>query len=66
MMKITLYSPDQQAKGAFDGGQITELKPIGFPGEGSAVKRVGPLFFHIGKFKFGKEIKHNEDLSNWR
>jgi hypothetical protein len=37
--------PDQQATGAFDGGRITEIKPIGFPGEGGAVDRVGPLFY---------------------
>lgn len=44
-MNITLYPPAKQAKGAFDGGKITELKPIGFPGEGSNVKRIGPLFY---------------------
>jgi redox-sensitive bicupin YhaK (pirin superfamily) len=44
-MSIVIYPPDQQAVGEFDGGKITEQKPIGFPGEGSAVKRVGPLFY---------------------
>ncbi|BAU28726.1 hypothetical protein DFP93_10538 [Aneurinibacillus soli] len=44
-MKIAVYPPEQQATGAFDGGKITEQKPIGFPGEGSAVKRIGPLFY---------------------
>ena len=44
-MKITVYTPDQQAVGEFDGGKITEQKPIGFPGEGSAVRRLGPLFY---------------------
>ncbi|WP_028547324.1 pirin family protein [Paenibacillus sp. UNC451MF] len=44
-MKLTIYPPVKQAKGAFDGGKITELKPIGFPGEGSVVKRIGPLFY---------------------
>jgi quercetin 2,3-dioxygenase len=44
-MKILVYPPDRQAVGEFDGGKITEQKPIGFPGEGSAVKRVGPLFY---------------------
>lgn len=44
-MNITVYSVEQQGTGAFDGGKITEQKPIGFPGEGSAVKRVGPLFY---------------------
>lgn len=44
-VKINVYPPHLQATGAFDGGNITELKPIGFPGEGSAVKRVGPLFY---------------------
>ena len=40
-----LYGLDQQGRGAFDGGRIVESKPIGFPGEGSEVKRVGPLFY---------------------
>jgi redox-sensitive bicupin YhaK (pirin superfamily) len=44
-MTIQIYSPKQQAVGSFDGGKMTEQKPIGFPGEGSAVKRVGALFY---------------------
>ncbi len=42
---VTIYHVDQQATGAFDGGRITETKPIGFPGESGAVDRVGPLFY---------------------
>lgn len=26
---ITIYQPDQQGTGAFDGGRITGIKPIG-------------------------------------
>jgi redox-sensitive bicupin YhaK (pirin superfamily) len=44
-MKINIYPPEQQAVGEFDGGKIIEQKPIGFPNEGSAVRRVGPLFY---------------------
>lgn len=44
-MKIERYSPAQQGSGEFDGGTITEQKPIGFPGEGSEVHRIGPLFY---------------------
>ncbi|KEO83836.1 pirin family protein [Tumebacillus flagellatus] len=44
-MALQLYTPEQQAVGFFDGGKIVEQKPIGFPGEGSAVKRVGTLFY---------------------
>ena len=44
-MNINRYSVNQQGVGEFDGGKITEQKPIGFPGEGSEVKRVGPLFY---------------------
>ncbi|MCR8629920.1 pirin family protein [Paenibacillus radicis (ex Xue et al. 2023)] len=44
-MTITIYPPEKQAVGNFDGGKITELKPIGFPREGSAVKGIGPLFY---------------------
>ena len=39
------FSPDQQGTGAFDGGRITEVKPIGFPGEASGAGRIGPLFY---------------------
>ncbi|MGN7356149.1 pirin family protein [Paenibacillus sp. SAF-054] len=44
-MRMRLYTPAMQGKGAFDGGRITEQKPIGFPGEGSVINRVGPLFY---------------------
>ncbi|GGB69342.1 pirin family protein [Fictibacillus barbaricus] len=44
-MKITIFSEEQQGRGQFDGGKITELKPIAFPHEETAVKRVGPLFY---------------------
>ncbi|MDF2960958.1 MAG: hypothetical protein K0S39_2693 [Paenibacillus sp.] len=44
-MTITVYPPEMQAVGEFDGGKITEQKPIGFPGEGSVVKGIGPLFY---------------------
>ena len=42
---IQRFRVNQQGVGEFDGGKITEQKPIGFPGEGSEVKRVGPLFY---------------------
>ena len=42
---IRIFSVDEQALGQFDEGKITEQKPIGFPGEGSAVDRVGTLFY---------------------
>lgn len=44
-MNIQIIKPQQQAKGEFDGGKITEQKPIGFSGEGSAINRLGPLFY---------------------
>ncbi|MDX1973779.1 MAG: pirin family protein, partial [Candidatus Sumerlaeia bacterium] len=44
-LTLNVYPLNQQANGAFDGGRILESKPIGFPGEGSAVDRVGPLFY---------------------
>ncbi|MCT8138265.1 pirin family protein [Anaerobacillus sp. CMMVII] len=44
-MNIQTYTPIQQGTGQFDGGKITEQKPIGFHGEGAHVKRVGPLFY---------------------
>ena len=44
-MHLAVYPPKDQGTGAFDGGRITEIKPIGFSGDGSAIKRVGPLFY---------------------
>lgn len=44
-MTIRVYTPAMQAVGSFDNDKITEQKPIGFPGEGSVVKRAGPLFY---------------------
>ncbi|MDO3675986.1 pirin family protein [Paenibacillus ehimensis] len=49
-MQIMIYPPTMQGTGAFDGGRITEQKPIGFPGERSVVKRVGPLFYWAWAF----------------
>ena len=42
---IRVFPPSEQGRGAFDGGRITERKPIGFPGEGSKQTRIGPLFY---------------------
>jgi quercetin 2,3-dioxygenase len=39
------YTAAQQGSGAFDGGKITEIKPIDFPGGTSKQQRVGPLFY---------------------
>lgn len=44
-MQPRVYTPAMQGKGEFDGGKIHEQKPIGFSGEGSVIKRVGPLFY---------------------
>ena len=43
--RLRVYPPSEQASGSFDGGRITEIKPIGFRGEGSALTRIGPLFY---------------------
>jgi len=44
-MKITIFNESQQGTGEFDGGKIIEQKPIAFPHEETAVKRVGSLFY---------------------
>lgn len=44
-MSIRILPINQQASGQFDEGKLVEQKPIGFPGEGSAVDRVGTLFY---------------------
>jgi hypothetical protein len=43
--EVNIYPPEAQGVGAFDGGRITEIKPIGFPYEGPTVAHVGPLFY---------------------
>jgi redox-sensitive bicupin YhaK (pirin superfamily) len=42
---IKIYPPEAQAVGQFDGGRITETKPIPFPGESPNVGNIGPLFY---------------------
>ena len=44
-MAVTIYSKEDQAKGAFDGGRILENKPIGFPQDGGRMKPVSVLFY---------------------
>ena len=44
-LDITIYPPEVQGVGEFDGGRITETKPLGFPGEGPGVPHMGPLFY---------------------
>ncbi|WP_019421238.1 pirin family protein [Paenibacillus sp. OSY-SE] len=44
-MKLRVLTPAEQGSGEFDGGMIIEQKPIGFSGEGSAIHRLGPLFY---------------------
>jgi len=40
-----ILNPYEQATGSFDHGAITEQKMIGFAGEGSAIHRIGPLYY---------------------
>jgi redox-sensitive bicupin YhaK (pirin superfamily) len=49
-MQALVYTPAMQGIGEFDGGRIREQKPIGFPGEGAVIKRVGPLFYWAWAF----------------
>jgi len=44
-LEISIYPPEAQAVGQFDGGRITEIKPIGFPQDGPAPRHLGPLFY---------------------
>jgi len=54
--ELKIYGIEDQAVGAFDGGKIRETKPIGFPGEGSKVRRVGPLFYWAWAYSQGPAI----------
>ena len=40
-----ILAPSEQATGSFDQGAIMEQKMIGFAGEGSAIHRIGPLYY---------------------
>ena len=42
-ISITVYPEAEQGSGAFDGGKITEIKPIPFPQERGGSRRIGPL-----------------------
>ena len=44
-LEINIYPPESQAVGQFDGGRITEIKPIGFPQDGPMPRNLGPLFY---------------------
>jgi len=44
-LEISIYPPEAQGVGQFDGGRITEIKPIGFPQDGPAPRNLGPLFY---------------------
>ena len=44
-LEIQIVQPEAQIVGQFDGGRITEIKPIGFPQDGPAPRHLGPLFY---------------------
>ncbi len=44
-LEIKVYPLGVQGVGQFDGGRITETKPIAFPGHGPHVAHTGPLFY---------------------
>lgn len=44
-MTIRVYSKEDQAYGAFNGGEIIENKPIGFPREGGKLKSYSNIFY---------------------
>ncbi|MBD0382025.1 pirin family protein [Paenibacillus sedimenti] len=44
-MNIQIFAEEQQGVGNFDGGKFVEQRPISFPGEKTAVDRVGSLFY---------------------
>lgn len=45
VLDVRHYPPAAQGRGAFDGGRITEIKPVGFPHEGPRIAHLGPLFY---------------------
>lgn len=53
--KLKIYSEQEQGVGSFDGGNFIEQRPVSFPGERTAVSRVGSLFY----WAWGKSPKGN-------
>ena len=48
-LDVRVYPPEIQGVGEFDGGRITETKPLAFPGEGPSVPYTGPpLLLGVG------------------
>lgn len=44
-VSIRVLPPSAQGTGAFDGGKITEIRPIPFPQETGGSDAIGPLFY---------------------
>lgn len=44
-MNYRKFTPEEQASGAFNGGEIVENKPIGFPQDGGSLKPYSNLFY---------------------
>ena len=44
-MSLQIIPKERQAKGAFNGGEIVENKPIGFPREGGFIRPYSNLFY---------------------
>lgn len=44
-MAIQVFPLDKQGRGAFNGGEIVENKPIGFPQDGSSLRPYSNLFY---------------------
>ncbi len=44
-LSMEIYPRSAQGSGAFDGGKITEIKPIPFPHESGGSRRLGPLLY---------------------
>ena len=44
-MKLEIYSTQDQANGSFNGGEILEKKPVGFPSDGGKLKPYSNIFY---------------------
>lgn len=53
-MSISIVSRDKQAKGLFNGGEIVENKPIGFPQDGDYLKPYSNIFYWAHAWTPGK------------
>ena len=55
-MAVKAYTKENQANGNFNGGEILEKKPIGFPQDGGMLRPYSNLFYWAHAWAPKKQI----------